>query len=144
MLYGASPFPEVSAQQLGLRPVMTMSSRIIGTQSLSAGDEVGYGAMFRAEQAMRIGIVACGYADGYPRHAPNGTPILVDGRRTRTIGRVSMDMLQVDLSDLPQADIGSNVVLWGEGMPIEEVARAAGTIGYELMCALTARVHIVT
>jgi alanine racemase len=144
MLYGASPFPEVTAQQLGLRPVMTLSSRIIGTQSLRAGDEVGYGAMFRAGHAMRIGIVACGYADGYPRHAPNGTPILVDDRRTRTIGRVSMDMLQVDLSELPQADVGSRVVLWGEGMPIEEVARAAGTIGYELMCALTARVRIVT
>jgi len=144
MLYGASPFPEVSAQQLGLRPVMTLNSCIIGIQSLRAGDEVGYGAMFRAENAMRIGIVACGYADGYPRHAPNGTPILVDGRRSRTVGRVSMDMLQVDLSDLPQADVGSRVVLWGEGMPIEEVARAAGTIGYELMCALTARVRIVT
>jgi len=143
MLYGASPFSEVSAQQLGLRPVMTLHSRIIGTQSLRAGDEVGYGAMFRAEHVMRIGIVACGYADGYPRHAPSGTPILVEGQRTRTVGRVSMDMLQVDLSGLPQADVGSSVVVWGEGMPIEEVARAAGTIGYELMCALTTRVRIV-
>jgi len=144
MLYGASPFLEITAQQLGLRPVMTLSSRIIATQDLRPGDEVGYGALFRAEHAMRIGIVACGYADGYPRHAPNGTPILVDGRRTRTVGRVSMDMLQVDLSDLPQADVGSSVVVWGEGMPIEEVARAAGTISYELMCALTVRVRIVT
>jgi alanine racemase len=144
MLYGASPFPEVAALQLGLRPVMTLSSRILAIQQLRAGDEVGYGAMFRAENATRIGIVACGYADGYPRHAPNGTPILVDGRRTRTVGRVSMDMLQVDLSDLPQADVGSSVVLWGEGMPIEEVARSAGTISYELMCALTERVRIVT
>jgi alanine racemase len=144
MLYGASPFPEVTAHQLGIRSVMTLSSRIIATQDLHAGDEVGYGALFRAEHAMRVGIVACGYADGYPRHAPNGTPILVDGQRTRMVGRVSMDMLQVDLSDLPQADVGSSVVLWGEGLPIEEVAQAAGTISYELMCALTGRVRIVT
>jgi alanine racemase len=144
MLYGASPFPEVEARQLGLRPAMTMTSQIIATQHLVAGDELGYGGTFRAGRGMRIGVVACGYADGYPRHAPNGTPILVDGKRTVTLGRVSMDMLHVDLSDLPQADVGSSVVLWGDGMPIEEVARAAGTIGYELMCALTARVRIVT
>ncbi len=142
MLYGASPFAEVSAQQLGLKPAMTLSSRIIATQELHAGDEVGYGALFRAEHAMRIGIVACGYADGYPRHAPNGTPILVDGQRARTLGRVSMDMLYVDLSTLPQADVGSRVVLWGAGLPIEEVARAAGTVSYELMCALSKRVPI--
>jgi len=142
MLYGASPFVEVSAQQLGLRPAMTLSSRIIATQDLRAGDEVGYGAQFRAEHNMRVGIVACGYADGYPRHAPNGTPILVDGQRTGTIGRVSMDMLYVDLSALPQAGVGSRVVLWGEGMPIEEVAHAAGTVSYELMCALTPRVPV--
>jgi len=144
MLYGASPFPEVSAQQLGLKPAMTLSSRIIATQQLRAGDEVGYGALFRAEHAMRIGIVACGYADGYPRHALNGTPILVDGQHTVTLGRVSMDMLYADLSALPRADVGSRVMLWGEGLPIEEVARAAGTVSYELMCALTERVRIVT
>jgi alanine racemase len=144
MLYGASPFAEVSAQELGLKPVMTLNSRIIATQELRAGDEVGYGAQFRAEHNMRIGIVACGYADGYPRHALSGTPILVDGQRTRTLGRVSMDMLCVDLSTLPEADAGSRVVLWGEGMPIDEVARAAGTISYELMCARTERVRIVT
>jgi alanine racemase len=148
MLYGASPFAhesggDVSAQQLGLKPAMTLSSRIIATQQLRAGDEVGYGALFRAEHAMRIGIVACGYADGYPRSAQNGTPVLVDGQRTGTLGRVSMDMLYVDLSNLPQADIGSCVVLWGEGMPIEEVARAAGTVSYELMCALAPRVPVV-
>ncbi len=149
MLYGASPFAHesgggVSAQQLGLKPAMTLGSRIIATQELRAGDEVGYGALFRAEHSMRIGIVACGYADGYPRHAPNGTPLLVDGQRTRTVGRVSMDMLYADLGDLPRADVGSRVVLWGEGLPIEEVARAAGTVSYELMCALTPRVRIVT
>ena len=143
MLYGSSPFADVSAQQLVLKPAMTLSSRIIATQELRAGDEVGYGARFRAEHAMRIGIVACGYADGYPRHAPNGTPILVEGQRTRIVGRVSMDMLYVDLSNLPQAEVGGRVVLWGEGMPIDEVARAAGTVGYELMCALTKRVPVV-
>ena len=142
MLYGASPFAEISARQLGLKPAMTLSSRIIDTQELRAGDEVGYGALFRAEHAMRIGIVACGYADGYSRHAASA-PILVDGQRTQTLGRVSMDMLSVDLSALPQADVGSNVVLWGEGMPIEEVARASGTVSYELMCARTQRVPIV-
>jgi alanine racemase len=142
MLYGASSFVDVSAQQLGLKLAMTLSSRIIATQELRAGDEVGYGAIFRAEHSMRIGVVACGYADGYPRNALGGTPILVDGQRTRTLGRVSMDMLYVDLSALPQADIGSRVVMWGEGMPIEEVARAAGTVSYELMCALTPRVPI--
>jgi alanine racemase len=143
MLYGASPFAEVGAQQLGLRPAMTLTSRIIAVQELRAGDEVGYGAQFRAERTMRVGVVACGYADGYPRHAPSGTPLLVDGQRTQTLGRVSMDMLCADLSGLQQADVGSAVTLWGEGMPIEEVARAAGTISYELMCALTARVPVV-
>lgn len=143
MLYGASPIAGVSAQQLGLKPAMTLSSRIIAVQELCAGDEVGYGASFRAGHAMRVGIAACGYADGYPRHAPTGTPILVDGQRTRTLGRVSMDMLHVDLSTLPQAGVGSQVVLWGEGLPIEEVASAAGTISYELMCALAGRVPVV-
>jgi len=143
MLYGASPFAEVSAQQLGLQPAMTLRSRIIAVQELRAGDEVGYGALFRAEHPMRIGIVACGYADGYPRHAPNSTPVLVDGQRTQTLGRVSMDMLYVDLSRLPQAGVGSAVTLWGEGLPVEEVARAAGTASYELMCALAARVPVV-
>jgi len=143
MLYGASPFADVRAQQLGLQPAMTLSSRIIAVQELRAGDEIGYGALFRAEHPMRIGIVACGYADGYPRHAPNGTPLLVDGQATQTLGRVSMDMLYADLSKLPQAGVGSRVVLWGEGMPIEEVARAAGTASYELMCALTERVPVI-
>lgn len=142
MLYGSSPFAEVSAQALDLRPVMTLSSEIISVRDLNAGDAVGYGAAFRAERAMRIGTVACGYADGYPRHAPTGTPILVDGQRTRTLGRVSMDMLAVDLSELPGVQIGSRVVLWGEGMPVDEVARAAGTISYELLCALAPRVPV--
>ncbi|EJM95356.1 alanine racemase C-terminal domain-containing protein, partial [Herbaspirillum sp. YR522] len=102
----------------------------------------GYGSRFVADRAMTIGVVACGYADGYPRHAPNGTPVVVDGVRTATVGRVSMDMLAVDLSPVPGAGVGSSVVLWGEGLPIDEVAFAAGTIGYELMCALAPRVTV--
>ena len=142
MLYGASPFAEVSAQSIGLKPVMTLSSRIIATQDLSAGERIGYGGLFCADRSMRIGVVACGYADGYPRHAPGGTPVRVDGRQTQLLGRVSMDMLYVDLTHLPQAGVGSEVVLWGAGMPIETVATAAGTISYELMCAVTARVPV--
>ena len=144
MLYGASPFAEISAQQLGLRPVMTLQSRIIAVQELSPGESIGYGGIFRAESPMRVGVVACGYADGYPRHAPTGTPVLVEGQRTRILGRISMDMLTVDLSALPAADVGSSVTLWGEGLPVEQVAHAADTISYELLCALAERVPIVT
>ncbi|MBA3023196.1 MAG: alanine racemase [Gammaproteobacteria bacterium] len=143
MLYGSSPFGDASAQALGLQPVMTLSSELISVRDIKAGEAVGYGATFRAERAMRIGTVACGYADGYPRHAATGTSILVDGQRTRTLGRVSMDMLSVDLSALPNARVGSRVVLWGEGMPIDEVARSAGTISYELLCALAPRVPVL-
>lgn len=142
MLYGSSPFADVSAQDLGLQPVETLSSELISVRELRRGECVGYGASFRAENTMRIGTVACGYADGYPRHAATGTPILVNGKRTRTLGRVSMDMLAVDLSDIPDAQIGSRVVLWGEGMPVDEVAQAAGTISYELLCALAQRVPL--
>jgi alanine racemase len=143
MLYGASPYPEAqSAEQLGLRPVMTLSSELIAVQELKGGDRVGYGGLFSADRDMRIGIVACGYADGYPRHAPIGTPVLVEGRRTRTVGRVSMDMIMVDLDGLPQAGIGSPVVLWGEGLPVDDVATSAGTVSYELLCALTQRVPV--
>jgi alanine racemase len=142
MLYGASPFADTSAQQLGLQPVMTLSSQLISVRELKAGDRVGYAGLFTADKTMRIGTVACGYADGYPRHAPTGTPILVNGQRTRTLGRVSMDMLSVDLSGISNADIGSPVTLWGKDMPVEEVATAAGTISYELTCALTARVPV--
>ncbi|MDX8400037.1 MAG: alanine racemase [Gallionellaceae bacterium] len=142
MLYGASPFTDTSAQQFGLRPVMTLSSEIISVSEIRPGSHVGYAGVFRAEASTRIGTVACGYADGYPRHASTGTPILVDGQRTHTLGRVSMDMLSVDLSNIPDAQIGSHVVLWGEGMPVEEVAHSAGTISYELLCALAARVPV--
>jgi len=142
MLYGASPFAETSAQQLGLQPAMTLRSQIIATQELMVGDEIGYGGMFRADRTMRIGVVACGYADGYPRHATNNTPVLVQGSPSHVLGRISMDMLCVDLSHLPTGQAGSEVVLWGAGLPIEEVASAAGTISYELMCALTKRVPV--
>lgn len=141
MLYGSSPFPQdETAEQLGLRPVMTLSSELIAVHDLQKGDRVGYGGVFSADEPMRIGIVACGYADGYPRHAPTGTPILVEGHRTRTVGRVSMDMIMVDLTGIPAAGIGSPVVLWGEGLPVERIAQAAGTIPYTLLCGVTARV----
>ncbi|WP_018076285.1 alanine racemase [Thiobacillus denitrificans] len=143
MLYGASPFTDASAELLGLRPAMTLQSEIIGVQSLQAGEGVGYSQLFRAKRPMRVGVVACGYADGYPRHALTGTPILVNGRMSRTLGRVSMDMLCVDLSEHADAGIGSPVVLWGEGLPVETVAAAAGTSSYELLCALAARVPVL-
>lgn len=142
-LYGATPFPDRPAATLALRPAMTLSSRIIAIQELRPGDAVGYGGHFKADRAMRLGVVACGYADGYPRHAPSGTPILVAGARTQTAGRVSMDMMTVDLTPVPLAKVGSPVVLWGEGMAVDEVAIAAGTVGYELLCGLTPRVPVV-
>ena len=142
-LYGATPFADRSAESLGLKPAMTLRSALIAVQSLAAGESVGYGSTFRAERPMRVGVVACGYADGYPRHARNGTPVLVDGVRVPTAGRVSMDMLTVDLTAVPGARVGSPVVLWGEGLPIDEVAAHAGTVGYELMCAVAPRVPMV-
>ncbi|MDR1994239.1 alanine racemase [Azonexus sp.] len=147
MLYGASPFADQSAAALGLRPVMTLASRVIAVQEIEAGERVGYGGTFTAPRRMRIGVVACGYADGYPRHAPSGTPLAVAGRRTVTVGRVSMDMLACDLSDIPAAGLGAPVTLWGEGeggsVPVDEVAAAAGTIAYELFCAVAPRVPVV-
>jgi alanine racemase len=140
-LYGASPMPGLqSALDLKLKPVMTLGSELIAERVIAAGESVGYGGSFTASVSMRMGIVACGYADGYPRHAGTGTPILVGGVRTRTLGRVSMDMLAVDLTPCPQAGVGTPVVLWGEGLPADEVAEAAGTISYELLTALTPRV----
>jgi len=146
MLYGSSPFAGEAAAELGLQPAMTLSSAIIGVQDIAAGERVGYGGTFTAPRDMRIGVVACGYADGYPRHAPSGTPIAVMGRRTTTVGRVSMDMLACDLSDIPQAGVGAPVTLWGRGIAGEvtadEVAAAAGTISYELFCAVAPRVPV--
>jgi alanine racemase len=143
MLYGASPFADQSAASLGLVPVMTLESSLIEVREIERGESIGYASTFTAERRLRMGVVACGYADGYPRHAPTGTPVLVNGQRTRTLGRVSMDMLCVDLTGIAQAVVGSRVVLWGDGLPVEEVARAAGTISYELLCALAPRVPVV-
>jgi alanine racemase len=154
MLYGSAPdHPEHSSAHWGLQASMTLRSQIIDVQHLQAGDTVGYGSRFTATRPMRTGVVACGYADGYPRTAPDGTPVLVDGHRTRLIGQVSMDMLVVDLSDLPAAGVGAEATLWGHGphvagapagasnvLPIDEVAHHCGTLGYELMCAVAPRV----
>ncbi|MFY9512649.1 MAG: alanine racemase [Rubrivivax sp.] len=148
LCYGSAPdFPEHDIRHWGLQPAMTLRSKIIGTQQLQPGDSVGYGSSFTAAEALRIGIVACGYADGYPRHCGSDTPVLVNGVRTGTVGRVSMDMLAVDLGPVPGAGIGSEVTLWGRGpggalLAIDDVARAAGTIGYELMCAVAPRVPV--
>jgi alanine racemase len=142
MLYGASPFAENSGEELGLLPVMTLESQLISVRFVRRGEGVGYGARYIAERDMKIGVVACGYADGYPRHADTGTPILVGGQLTRTLGRVSMDMLNVDLTPVPTAHVGSSVTLWGVGLPVEHVAAAAGTISYELLTALAPRVPV--
>jgi alanine racemase len=142
MLYGCSPFPDESAEALGLKPAMTLSSELVALRELQPGDSVGYGRTFTAEGPMRVGVVACGYADGYPRHAPTGTPILVCGKRTRTLGRVAMDMLFADVTGIPEARIGSPATLWGEGLSADEVAASAGTVSYELLCALSPRVPV--
>jgi len=145
VLYGASPsgqWQDIASS--GLQPAMTLSSEIIGIQNLQAGDRVGYGGRYRTGDSQRIGVVACGYADGYPRHAPTGTPVVVDGVRTQILGAVSMDMIMVDLSPCHQAGIGSKVELWGNVVKIDDVASAAGTVGYELMCALAPRVPVIT
>jgi alanine racemase len=143
MLYGCSPFPGESAEALALKPAMTLTSEIIAVQNLTPGERVGYGLTYEAATEMTIGIVACGYADGYPRHAPSGTPVLVAGQRAKTVGRVSMDMLCVDISDVAEAYIGTRVTLWGEGLSADEVAAAAGTVSYQLLAGLGARVPIV-
>ncbi|MGZ5131653.1 MAG: alanine racemase [Caldimonas sp.] len=152
LLYGSSPdHPLHSADHWRLQPAMSLRSELIAVQTLAPGASVGYGSRFTAEREMRIGVVACGYADGYPRLAPgdneHGTPVLVDGVRTRTVGRVSMDMITVDLTPVPEARVGSVAVLWGRAdngavLSIDEVAHAAGTVGYELMCARAARVPV--
>ena len=143
MLYGCSPFGFRTAADIGLQPAMTLASEIIAVQYLQAGERVGYGMTYEAAQEMTVGIVACGYADGYPRHAPTGTPILVGGQRTVTVGRVSMDMICVDITGIEGAGVGTPVTLWGEGLPCDEVALAAGTVSYELLCALAPRVPVL-
>jgi alanine racemase len=143
ILYGGSPSGVHSAiEGTGLQPAMTLASELIAVQTLAEGQTVGYGSKFAARGSMRIGVVACGYADGYSRIAPEGTPIIVDGVRTQVVGRVSMDMITVDLTPCPNAGVGSRVELWGAALPIDEVAQACGTIGYELMCAIAQRVPV--
>jgi len=143
MLYGALPCPDLNVAGLSLQPAMTFSSAIIAVQMLSPGASVGYGGLFIADRPLRVGVVACGYADGYPRHAPTGTPVFVAGRMTHSLGRVSMDMLCVDLSAIPEAGIGAPVELWGTNVAVDDVATAAGTVGYELLCAVAPRVPVV-
>jgi alanine racemase len=138
MLYGASP---TWPQQHGLQPVMTLQSRLIALSEVPAGEAVGYGARFICPETMPVGVVAIGYADGYPRRMPNGTPVWIEGQRASVIGRVSMDMITVDLRGVARANIGDGVELWGKQQPIEAIAEAADTLAYELMCGLTRRVH---
>lgn len=143
MLYGVSPFAHEDGVTLGLRPAMTVASRLISVKRVSKIETVGYGQSYVCPEAMEVGIVAFGYADGYPRHAATGTPILVNGVRTQVIGEASMDMMAVDLRPVRDARVGDPVVLWGDGLPVEEVARAAATIPYELLCRMRMRAHIV-
>jgi alanine racemase len=141
MLYGASPFADGRGEHPELQPVMTLSSRLIAIQQFRRGDTVGYAGSFVCPEDMPVGVVAAGYGDGYPRHGSNGAPILVNGRRTVVLGRVSMDMLCVDLRGFEAVQVNDPVTLWGKGLPVEEVAAASGTISYELLCRLTRRVR---
>lgn len=143
MLYGSSPYTDQTSEALALRPVMTLQSEVIAIQDIQPGETVGYGQTFVANRATRVGMVACGYADGYPRHAPSGTPVLVNGVRTTTLGRVAMDMICVDLTPISQAGVGDKVTLWGDRLSVDEIAQGAGTVSYELLCALASRVPMV-
>lgn len=140
MLYGASPFADRTASSLGLQPVMSLTARLIAIRTVPMGESVGYGATWVAHRLSRIGTVSCGYADGYPRHAPSGTPVVIRGQRVPLAGRVSMDMLAVDLTDLPEANLGDEVELWGDSLSVDELAQRCGTIGYELLTKVTPRV----
>jgi alanine racemase len=140
MLYGDSPFADAQDAADRLRPVMSLESSVIAVRDIPAGDSVGYGARWRARRPSRIATVTAGYGDGYPRTAADGTPVLVNGRRAPLAGRVSMDMLTVDVTDLPPVRIGDPVRLWGPGLAVGEVARSAGTIGYELLARMPRRV----
>lgn len=139
-LYGGSPIAGRTAASLGLKPVMTLSTQVIALRSIEPGVSVGYGATWCAKRPSRIATLAAGYADGVPRHLPSGAPVLISGERVPLVGRVSMDMITVDVTDLPNVSVGSTAVLWGEGLPVDEIASAAGTISYELLCGVTRRV----
>ena len=141
MLYGASPFVDGKASDHDLKPVMTFSARLIAVKQLKAGERVGYGGTWTCPEDLPLGVVGVGYGDGYPRELPSGTPVLVKGKRVPLVGRVSMDMITLDLRQLPDARVGDPVVLWGDGLPAEEIAQAAGTIPYTLFCGITSRVR---
>jgi alanine racemase len=141
ILYGVSPFPSGTGADLGLRPAMTLQTEVIAVKDVREGETVGYGGAWRAARDSRMAVVAAGYGDGYPRSVESGTPLLVNGRRAPIVGRVSMDMITVDVTDLPGVATGDPVVLWGEGVPVEEIARHAGTIPYELICGVSQRVQ---
>lgn len=143
MLYGVSPLLGGRGGQHDLKPVMTLRSELIAVNHLKRGEAVGYGGAFVCPEDMAVGVVAAGYGDGYPHHIPNGVPVLVNGRRVPLVGRVSMDMLTVDLRSQPEARPGDPVVLWGEGLPVEEIAEYAGSIPYELLCRVMPRVDAV-
>jgi alanine racemase len=143
ILYGISPFPDATGRQFGLRPVMSLQSRLIAVKPIDAGDTVGYSSRWTCEKPTTLGVVAIGYGDGYPRHAKAGTPVLVNGKRVPLIGRVSMDMMTVDLEKQPDAKPGDPVTLWGDGLPVEEIAQWADTIAYTLVCGVTQRVRLV-
>ena len=144
MLYGSSPLNYRSASELGLKAVMTLQSQLISTHTVPTGERVGYGGDWQAQRDTRVGVVAIGYGDGYPRHAPQGTPVLVDGVECPLIGRVSMDMITVDITDHPAAQIGSPVELWGGQLSVDRIAALCGTISYELFCQLTPRVKRIS
>ncbi|MBC8519846.1 MAG: alanine racemase [Gammaproteobacteria bacterium] len=141
MLYGGSPFSQQSADSIGLKPVMTLKAPLIAVKKLQRGDCVGYGSTWCAPEDMSIGVVAIGYGHGYPRSLPTGTPVLIRDQRVPLVGRVSMDMITVDLTEVPDAMVGDRAILWGDGLPIEEIADKADTISYELLCQLTSRVR---
>jgi alanine racemase len=140
-LYGGSPFTDEEPTRFGLKPVMTLRAPLLTVKRLGAGDSVGYAGTWVCPEAMRVGVVGIGYADGYPRHARTGTPVMINGRRTQLIGRVCMDMLMIDLRDC-RARPGDEVVLWGETLPVDEVARCADTVGYDLLCAVGGKVRM--
>jgi alanine racemase len=141
MLYGVSPLLNRNGAEFNLQPVMTLSSKLIAINFMRKGDAIGYGGTWNCPEDMPVGVVAIGYGDGYPRHAQNGTPVLVNGIKCPLVGRVSMDMITVDLRNYPKAKIGDTVVLWGKNLAIEEIARCANTIAYQLLCGVTQRVR---
>lgn len=140
MLYGVSPFLNETAKDRGLLPVMTLRSEVIAIKHCKKGDAVGYGGVWVCPEDMPIGVIGIGYGDGYPRHASTGTPVLVNGKRAPLVGRVSMDMICVDLRGRSEVKPGDEVILWGEGLPAEEIANFASTIAYDLFCGVTSRV----